>query len=46
MSSALRPTRVTNCQCDGDDDGDEDEDGDNDEDDDLMSKIINFLKQT
>ena len=40
MSSALRPTRVTNCQCDGDDDNDEDED------DDLMSKIINFLKQT
>ena len=40
MSSALRPTRVTNCQCDGDDDDNEDED------DDLMSKIINFLKQT
>ena len=28
MSSALRPTRVTNCQCDGDDDDNEDEDGD------------------
>ena len=46
MSSALRPTRVTNCQSDGGDDDNEDEDGDNDEHDDLMSKIINFPKQT